>query len=315
MTGMKRVSIAHVIRKKVDNWLATITDEKVRELAARDTIVTGGCIASMLLGENVNDYDIYFKTRETTLAVAKYYVAKYNRMNVTKTKVRDYKPVVKETTITNCLGQEENRIVIWMQSSGVAAEMPVEEYRYFEFGNEESTEAFVQDVVDSKEGNKKKAKKTEYRPIFLSDNAITLSDRVQLMIRFYGSPTEIHGNYDFVHAMNYYEHDKKQVTLHPEALESLLSKSLVYRGSLYPLCSIFRTRKFIERGWRITAGQMLKMAYQVNQLKLNDYNVLREQLLGCDAAYMYELLQKLRSADPNTIDSAYISKIVDECFD
>jgi hypothetical protein len=35
-------------------------DEQVRKLALENTIVTGGSIASMLLNEKVNDFDIYF---------------------------------------------------------------------------------------------------------------------------------------------------------------------------------------------------------------------------------------------------------------
>lgn len=74
---MKAKTIKAILRKKIDGWLASIEDEKVRDLAAKNTIVTGGCVASMLLGEQINDFDIYFRTREAALAVARYYVARF----------------------------------------------------------------------------------------------------------------------------------------------------------------------------------------------------------------------------------------------
>ena len=52
---MKAKTIKAVLRKKIDAWLASIEDESVRTLARKNTIVTGGCIASMLLKEKVND--------------------------------------------------------------------------------------------------------------------------------------------------------------------------------------------------------------------------------------------------------------------
>ena len=75
--GMKAKTIKKIIRGKIDQWLESIEDMNVKQQAEKNTIVTGGCIASMLLGEQVNDFDIYFKTREAALDVAKYYVARF----------------------------------------------------------------------------------------------------------------------------------------------------------------------------------------------------------------------------------------------
>src|SRR3546814_1364029 len=43
-----------------------------------------------------------------------------------------------------------------------------------------------------------------YRPVFMSTNAITLSDKIQIVLRFYGEADAIHENYDFVHCTNYW---------------------------------------------------------------------------------------------------------------
>ena len=68
--GMKIPTIKSLIRRRLSDWVASIDNEELQKKLREDTIVTGGCIASMLLGEKINDYDLYFRTKETALAVA-----------------------------------------------------------------------------------------------------------------------------------------------------------------------------------------------------------------------------------------------------
>jgi hypothetical protein len=72
---------------------------------------------------------------------------------------------------------------------------------------------------------------------------------------------------DFVHATNYFTFEEGLVT-NVAALESILTKSLRYQGSLYPLTSVIRMKKFIQRGWTVNAGEILKMLFQVSELDL-----------------------------------------------
>ena len=306
--GRKASGIRRELAAKLKEWVATIDDPDVRALVTKNTIVTGGSIASMLLGEHVNDFDVYFRNKVTTLAVAKYYVSKFN---ATKTidvaeGVKPCVPEVREETIENIKGFTEDRVVIYIKSAGVAGEN-MSEYDYFESRSADAVEDFVQTLEQSEEGEL-------YRPVFMSQNAITLSNKFQIVIRFYGEPAEIHNNYDFVHAMNYYDFGDDKLVLHPEALEALLSRELKYKGSLYPIASIFRTKKFIERGWRITAGQMLKIMWQISEIDLRKRDVLREQLTGVDQAYMSQLIYALKDVDDEKINSTYVGAIIDRVF-
>ena len=333
--GMKAATIKLVIRDRLAKWSDSITDDAVKALVKRDTIVSGGCIASMLMGDKVNDYDLYFRTKETALAVAEYYVKVFNETKGTlATKAASScNPTVKEEKRVNIKGNEEDRIIIYMKSSGVASETQDAAYQYFENaaqdGPEEDFFASVQGYETSMEGamtenpltvgeqvkeELRNAKKAAYRPVFLSDNAITLSDKVQLVVRFYGNPAEIHENYDFAHAMCYYDWHSDNLVLPADALESMMSKSLIYKGSLYPLCSMFRVRKFIARGWRISAGQMLKIIFQIGDVDLTDPKVLREQLIGVDMAYMFELIRTIEK-ETGRIDQTYLAKLIDTVFD
>lgn len=320
--GMKSRTIRLVLRKKINNWLNTIEDEIVREAAERDVIVSGGAIASMLLGEKPNDYDLYFKTRDTVKLIAEYYTDQFNHENKLRS-LYEYKAVVKEELRTNSKGVEENRIIIYMKSAGVAAE-DQDTYKYFESEEDHKTEDFIDSLayqlqeqpVDTVEEVVDLLKeKKRYRPVFLTDNAITLSDKVQLIIRFYGDLAAIHKNYDYSHAMCSYDYDDDHLFLPAESLEALLSRTLIYKGSLYPIASIFRIRKFIERGYRISAGQLLKIIWQINELDLTNQEVLKDQLIGVDVAYMQELIARIQDEKPLKIDSSYIAMLVDEIFE
>lgn len=314
--GRKKRGIKMELKKQVNKWLDSIEDIDVQAMARKDVIVTGGSIASMLLGEPVNDYDVYFRTKETTVAVAEYYVDQFNKNNKMRTSknVAEYKPHVIQDTVKNIKGEVEDRVMIYMQSAGIASE-DQPEYSYFELMGEDAAMEFTDAILDNAKQGEKVPFRKKYRPIFLSENAITLSDKFQIVVRFYGDPDKIHSNYDFVHAKNYYDHVKSKLYLNPKALEALMSRTLVYEGSLYPVASTFRSKKFMSRGWRISAGQQLKIMWQISEINLNDPAILKEQLTGVDMAYMYQLIQALQSVDPEKINSAYVSTIIDKIFE
>ena len=290
------------LRKKFNEFVESIQDKDVRMLVEKNSIITGGCIVSLLTNEKVNDYDIYFQDRKTTLAVARYYVEKYRELN----------PDSREAPYVKDIGE---RIKIHIQSKGVAYDSGLmKEVKYFDHGSrtdelEVDLEAVIETLEKDIEG---------YRPIFLTGNAITLSNKVQLVIRFYGSPEEIHKNYDFIHCTCYYLPAEHKLVLPGPALESILTKELRYMGSKYPICSVIRTRKFIKKGWMITGGQYLKMAYQISQLDLNDLKVLEDQLVGVDAYYFIQIIEILREKkekDPDfKLEANYLSTLIDKIF-
>jgi hypothetical protein len=163
---------------------------------------------------------------------------------------------------------------------------------------------------------KKDKEKKPYRPVFLTDNAVSLANRVQLITRFYGEPEEIHKNFDFVHAMAWYDYKKDHLELPADTMQALLTKTLIYKGSLYPIASLFRIRKFLNRGFRISAGQMLKIVWQIHGLKLDDPNILKEQLIGVDMAYMHQLIAELQNIKAHEkVDGTYVAALIDKIFD
>jgi len=289
---LKAKTIKAVLTKKHKDFIATIQDEEVRELVRKNSIITGGSIVSMLLGEDVNDFDYYFTDKNTCEKVANYYARQFSELTKQSVKVQSL---------------ENGRVRIFISSKGIAEETSSDTVDEFE--NLALSEAIEE--AEAKE-------KPEYRPIFLSSNAITLSNKVQLIIRFYGEASEIHSNYDFVHATCYWESKNNNLVLPAKALEAILTKELIYQGSKYPLASIMRTRKFIQRGWSINAGQFLKMALQLNIMDLLDVKVLEEQLTGVDSAYFSHVINSIKKKteeDPSyKVDNSYLFEVINRIF-
>ena len=152
----------------------------------------------------------------------------------------------------------------------------------------------------------------KYRPLFFSPNAISLSDDIQIVVRFHGDNEAIHKTFDFIHATNYFTFKDGLVT-NVAALESLLTKQLKYQGSLYPLTSIIRIKKFLNRGWKISAGEMLKIMFQISELDLKNPDVLEEQLIGVDIAYFGILVDILRGTK-HDITGEYLNNVIDKVF-
>lgn len=302
--GYQSKTVRRVIRKKIKEWLDTLPDTLTEEIQS-DVIVTGGAIASLLIGEEVNDYDVYFKSKSAAAKIASYYCKQF----IEEHPDLDRKPEVRIS--------EEGRVAVFIKSAGVAGESSDEaQYEYFEtVPSEDAAEEYLDQIEKEDESTDKKKK---YRPVYLSENAISLSEKIQIVIRFYGDPNEIHENYDFDHCKCWYDYGTGELGTPTEALLSLMSRTLTYTGSLYPLCSLFRIRKFVSRGWNINAGEILKIGFQVSRLDLTNTAVLREQLVGVDMAYFTQLLNAIEDDKEERkgmpIDSTYICQLIDRIF-
>jgi hypothetical protein len=323
---MKTKTINAVICKKFDEWLESIKDEEVKKLVAKNTIITGGSIASMINNEKVKDFDVYFTDIGTTKAVAEYYVNQFNEAkgghearvitgkelndpNGRETRLYQEAKAKPETDLTQYEkdsvefydlnhGWDDDRVFIFIASVGIASESPID--------LEDCENPLDEEIED------KSADKPKYRPVFLSSNAITLSDKIQLVVRFYGDADKIHDNFDYVHATNYWTSQDRKVVMRPEAYEACHNKELLYIGSKYPVCSLFRMRKFLERGFTIHAGEILKICMNINEFNLTNVKILRDQLIGVDSSYFNKLISAIKSKE--SIDRMYLTTIINKMY-
>ena len=293
---MQTKTIKKVITAKLEGWLASITDEKLRKDVRGSLLVSGGCITSMFQGLEVNDFDIYIQDMNVLVRLATYYCP---------TSVLDGRK--KDDYIKERFPDYDPANPFWLDTE--------EPYAPKDLVRLETLKPDQVKLDIESEGIRKDAPEDplEYQVVFLSQNAISLSGKIQIVLRFSGSPEEIHKNFDFIHATNYFTFKDGLVTNVP-ALESILTKELKYQGSLYPLTSIIRMKKFINRGWKINAGEMLKIMFQISETDLKDIRVLEEQLIGVDIAYFGLLIEALQTVEQEKITSGYINTVIDRIF-
>ena len=187
---MQIKTIEKNITNKVEEWLLTITNEWLRKKIKDNTIVTGGCIASMLLNEKVNDYDIYIKDVDVLLELVKYYTKDYDKIIILDGRYKQN--LLKEVGITDeSINYEESNFAYGIAIKNL---------------KEDQIKLFFTDKNGGIKVNDDKPKEElNYTPLFFSPNAISLSNNLQIVIRFHGNTEEIHKNFDF---------DTQQTTLH-----------------------------------------------------------------------------------------------------
>lgn len=283
---MQVKTIKKIISKKLEDWLLSIEDEKLRKKVKENLLVSGGCITSLFQNQPVNDYDVYIQNMDVLVELAKYYCP--NDV-LDGRKKEDYLGEIDSAySIEDNLSEQAVRYKtlkpdqVKLNISSVGVRMVVAEDK-------------------------------KYQVSFLSQNAISLTDDIQIVLRFNGNTEQIHKTFDFVHATNYFTFADGLVT-NIKALECILTKNLRYQGSLYPLTSIIRMKKFIIRGWSINAGEILKILFQISELNLKDVEVLEEQLIGVDIAYFAKLIEVIRGVNPEKMTSLYLAEIIDRVF-
>lgn len=295
---MNEKRILQRLNIETKKWVETIQDKELKDKVKNNVVVAGGAITSLLEGETPNDYDVYIKDFDVLVELANYYAELWNKDGRHKSKV----------TIQVDVPEPEgdvgtSKVICFITSKGVAGDKEEEEVTKASAGTETNIEVAEDEVAD-------------YRPVFFTDNAISLKGKIQLVLRFWGEPEKVISSFDYVHCTNYFDRGKQDLHISKDALMSILNKQLKYVGSQFPICSLFRMRKYMERGYTISAGEILKMAFQISNLDLTDINVLREQLIGVDTTYMIDLVDRLEQAQEDNvdIDYTYVVDLIDEIF-
>ena len=305
---MQVKTIQKNVTVKLEEWLNTIEDKDLAKLVKAKLVLSGGSITSMFLNETVNDYDIYLMDIDVCKRLAEYYTKPFTDIIIfdgrdRQTLINDYNHKFEFMTNDNVSHPIE------LNNSYAISLRNLKENQiklYFEGANAGKK---VNDSVPVED--------LFYTPLYFSPNAISLSNNIQIVLRFNGSPEEIHKTFDFIHATNYFTFGEGLVR-NLNAIESILTKQLNYQGSHYPLTSIIRAKKFVKRGFNIGAGEYLKIMFQISQLDLTNPDILEEQLIGVDVAYFDLIITALRNkmeSDKNfKLSSEYMNALIDKVF-
>ena len=100
--------------------------------------------------------------------------------------------------------------------------------------------------------------------------------------------------FDFTICMGAYDFKDEKFILNENFLPDLSRKELKFNvDAKYPLASLFRIRKFLKRGYKISGTEIIKIGLSINNLKIDNYVTLKEQLHGIDTLFLKDLTDKL----------------------
>lgn len=83
--------------------------------------------------------------------------------------------------------------------------------------------------------------------MMITENAVTLKNRLQLITKHYGSPDEIRKTFDFVHCMPYYDSESDTFYISREQYDCCVNKVLKINN--LDNYTKFREEKFLQKGY------------------------------------------------------------------
>lgn len=104
----------------------------------------------------------------------------------------------------------------------------------------------------------------KFKVKLITENAINLSDKIQLIIKFTGSPIEVIDNFDWQHIKSYFVYPDVMIFTN-DVYKLIVEKELIYTGSAYPVSSMMRLKKYIKKGWTVSNATMLHIALDIAQ--------------------------------------------------
>jgi len=244
-----------------------LCEEKLKELALTEkqfsetilctSFIAGGAILSVSKQEKIKDYDLFMTTPAAALKL----------FNILIKRIPD-----------------GDSLTLTVEQDNINPNL----HRGYLFLNNAFREDTLEKAIDRFNENCKKYKIKSHKvyPTYLSKNALTLSNGVQLIFRFIGEPKEVFSTFDYEHCKIYWRPNPLGLLLgsvHYEgrSQESIAKNELIYTGNTrFVLSAISRLNNFIKRGWGISPSSLLSLALSVNKVDWSSREALEEELLG-----------------------------------
>ena len=116
----------------------------------------------------------------------------------------------------------------------------------------------------------------------------------QIIKKFYGRPEDIMKKFDFTISMGAYLPRVDEFILDDRFLYHLAERRLVFNIETdYPISSVWRMKRFLSKGYRIGAVDLITLCLRVHNLKIKTFEDLKKQLDGIDTALLKPLTDKL----------------------
>ena len=120
---------------------------------------------------------------------------------------------------------------------------------------------------------------------FVSDKSLSFAYKENnyqvIHFKYYESPESVFESFDFTACMGAYDFKTEEFVFHDDFIKHNSQKLLKFNDKTdFPLISLFRTKKYQERGYFLSPTEMMKIGLTCNRLKIESYDELKDQLGG-----------------------------------
>jgi len=135
---------------------------------------------------------------------------------------------------------------------------------------------------------------------------------VQCIQKVHGEPHDVLELFDFTIISAAYRPADRAFILHDDFLRDLAARRLIYIPGDYPISSLWRIKKYLARGFKIPATELIRLALTIHGIKLETYEDLRAQLEGIDMLFLKTLIDSVAAKGNATCDVREAINYIDE---
>lgn len=145
-------------------------------------------------------------------------------------------------------------------------------------------------------------KECGYAQTWSTNNACTLNHKetkkeIQVIYKFSGDPEFILSTFDFTIVQGAYCYAQAKFVLADRFLTDIASRRLIFTNtSRYPICALYRTKKYQARGYSLGGTTMVAIALAIHRLTIHTYADLKDQLMGIDTSIFRLLTEPFEDA-------------------
>lgn len=126
-----------------------------------------------------------------------------------------------------------------------------------------------------------------------TQNALTYKrgdSLIQLIKKYFLPPEQLIEKYDFTMCQCAYDVTEDKFIMGKDFLYDLAKRNLRFTGNTeYPIASLYRMKKFLSRGFTISAIDIIALALSINNLHIETFKGLKEQLDGIDTMLLKDI--------------------------
>jgi uncharacterized protein YggL (DUF469 family) len=131
-----------------------------------------------------------------------------------------------------------------------------------------------------------------------------------------GGTKNIFERFDYTICMGAYRFEDETFVLHDDFLQHLAQRKLVFNPkTLYPINSLIRSKKYMNRGFNMSNVETLKIALTIHALDLSTKSNLKEQLEGIDTLFLKELSDYLANNGESEYNFGEALQLLENTFE